>query len=149
MLKFTKPCLCRYVFVITLILFTVLVSDRHLNGEGKIVSMKYRKVTLDNGLRVIMVEHHELPIVAIELLVKAGSVHEPGCKPGLAHIVAQLLREGTRTKESLGISESIDFIGGSLSVDCEYDSSSVTTTALVKHFGTILDLLSEVKVPCV
>ena len=144
MLKFTKPCLCRYVFVITLILFTVLVSDRHLSGEGNIVPMKYRKVTLDNGLRVIMVDHHELPIVAIELMVKAGSVHEPGEKPGLAHIVAQLLREGTRTKESLEISESIDFIGGSLSVDCEYDSSSVTTTALVKHFDTILDLLSEV-----
>ena len=144
MLKFTKPCLCRYVFVITLILFTVLVSDRHLSGEGNIVPMKYRKVTLDNGLRVIMVDHHELPIVAIELMVKAGSVHESREKPGLAHIVAQLLREGTRTKESLEISESIDFIGGSLSVDCEYSSSSVTTTALVKHFETILDLLSEV-----
>ncbi len=106
--------------------------------------MKYRKATLDNGLRVIMVEHHELPIVAIELLIKAGSVHESRKKPGLAHIVTQLLREGTRSKDSLAISESIDFIGGTLSVDCEYDSSSVTTTALVKHFETILDLLSEV-----
>ena len=133
-----------YVFVITLTLFTILVNDKYLSGEGNIVSMKYRKATLDNGLRVIMVEHHELPIVAIEMLVKAGSVHESRDKPGLAHIVTQLLREGTRTKDSLGISESIDFIGGSLSVDCEYDSSSVTTTALVKHFDTILDLLSEV-----
>jgi zinc protease len=106
--------------------------------------MKYQKATLDNGLRVIMVEHHELPVVAIELMVKAGSVHESREKPGLAHIVSQLLREGTRTKESLEISESIDFIGGTLSVDCGYDSSSVVTTALVKHFKTILDLLSEV-----
>ena len=144
MLKITKSCFCRYVFVITLILFAILINDKHLSGEGNIVSMKYRKATLDNGLRVIMVEHHELPIVAIELLVKAGSVHESREKPGLAHIVTQLLREGTRTKGSLGISESIDFIGGSLSVDCEYDSSSVMTTALVKHFETILDLLSEV-----
>ncbi len=144
MLKITKPYFCRYVFVITLVLFTVLVNDRHLSGEGNIVPMKYRKATLDNGLRVIMVEHHELPIVAIELMVKAGSVHEPGGKPGLAHIVTQLLREGTRTKGSLEISESIDFIGGSLSVDCGHDSSSVTTTALVKHFETILELLSEV-----
>ena len=144
MLKITKSCFCRYVFVITLTLFTILVNDKNLSGEGNLVSMKYRKATLDNGLRVIMVEHHELPIVAIEMLVKAGSVHESREKPGLAHIVTQLLREGTRTKESLEISESIDFIGGSLSVDCEYDSSSVTTTALVKHFDTILDLLSEV-----
>ena len=144
MLKITKSYFCHYVFVITLTLFTILVNDKRLSGEGNIVTMEYRKATLANGLRVIMVEHHELPVVAIELLVKAGSVHEPGEKPGLAHIVTQLLREGTRAKGSLGISEEIDFIGGTLSVDCEYDLSSVTTTALVKHYKTILDLLSEV-----
>ncbi len=144
MLKITKSCFCRYVFVIAFTLFTILINDKHLTGEGNIVTMKYRKATLDNGLRVIMVEHHELPVVAIELLVRSGSVHEPREKLGLAHLVTQLLREGTRTKGSLGISEEIDFIGGTLSVDCEYDSSSVTTTALVKHFKTILDLLSEV-----
>lgn len=144
MLKNTTLCFYRYVFIITLTLFTILVNDKHLSGEGNVESMKYRKATLANGLRVIMVEHHELPIVAIELLVNAGSVHESRKKPGLAHIVTQLLREGTRTKGSLEISESIDFIGGSLSVDCEYDFSSVTTTALVKHYKTILDLLAEV-----
>ena len=144
MLKITKSCFCRYVFVIALTLFTILVNDKHLSGEGNIVTMKYRKITLDNGLRVIMVEHHELPIVAIELLVKSGSVDESRKKPGLAHIVTQLLREGTHAKGPLEISEEIDFIGGTLSVDCEYDSSSVTTTALAKHFKTILGLLSEV-----
>ncbi len=144
MLTITKSCLCRYVFVITLTLFTILVNVEHLSGEGNVKSMKYRKATLDNGLRVIMVEHHELPVLAIELLVKAGSAHEPREKPGLAHIVTQLLREGTRTKGSLEISESIDFIGGTLNVDCEYDASSITTTALVKHYETILGLLSEV-----
>ncbi|MHC4269501.1 MAG: M16 family metallopeptidase [Planctomycetota bacterium] len=106
--------------------------------------MKYQKISLDNGLSIIMVEHHELPIVAIELLVKAGSVHDPQEKYGLAHIVSQLLREGTRSKDSLEISEEIDFIGGSLRVNCGYDSTSVSTTALVKHFNTILDLLADV-----
>ncbi len=144
MLKITTSCFSRYVFVIALALFTILVNDKHLSGEGNIVSMKYQKATLDNGLRVIMVEHHELPVVAIELLVRSGSVHESRKKPGLAYIVAQLLREGTQTKDSLEISESIDFIGGTLSVDCGYDLTSVTATALAKHFKTILDLLSEV-----
>lgn len=43
-----------------------------------------------------------------------------------------------------GVSEEIDFIGGTLRVDCEYDSTSITATALIKHFQTILNLLSEV-----
>ncbi|MFQ5687203.1 MAG: M16 family metallopeptidase, partial [Candidatus Scalindua sp.] len=113
-------------------------------NEGNVVHMKYQKAKLDNGLSIIMIEHHELPVVAIELLVKAGSAHDPQEKSGLAHIAAQLLREGTLSKDSMEISEEIDFIGGTLRVDCEYDSTSITTTALVKHFKTILDLLSEV-----
>ncbi len=139
---------CCCVFVTVLLLFSVLINDNHLIGgekvEGNAISMKYQKMTLDNGLIIIMVEHHELPIVAMELLVKAGSAHDPQGKFGMSHIVSQLLREGTRAKESLEISEKIDFIGGSLRVGCGYDATSVSTTALVKHFKTILGLLSEV-----
>ncbi len=112
--------------------------------KGNAMSMEYQRITLDNGLIIIMVEHHELPIVAMELLVRSGSAHDPQEKHGLSHIVSQLLREGTRSKDSLEISEEIDFIGGSLRVDCGYDATSVSTTALVKHFKTILGLLSEV-----
>lgn len=127
-----------------MILFTFLANDKHSIGDEDLIPMKYQKAKLDNGLSIILVEHHELPVVAIELLVRAGSVHDLQEKQGLANMVAQLLREGTRSKDSLEISEEIDFIGGTLSADSEYDSTSVTATALVKHFKSILDLLSEV-----
>jgi zinc protease len=150
MVMTTNSYFRRYVLTIILIPFSILVNDSYLQGagmdEGNVVPMKYQKAKLDNGLSIIMVEHHELPVVAIELLVKAGSAHDQRGKSGLAHIVAQLLREGTRSKESLELSEEIDFIGGTLRVDCGYDSTSVTTTALVKHFKTILDLVSEVAI---
>ena len=138
----------RYFFVIILFLFSILINANHLIGEdkdkGNTISMKYQKVTLDNGLCIIMVEHHELPIVAMELMVKAGSACDPQGKFGLARIVSQLLREGTHSKDSLEISEEIDFIGGSLRVRCGYDSTSISTTALVKHFKTILELLADI-----
>ncbi len=143
-LKTVNESLCCYVFAITLLTFTILVNNKHIFGEGNVDHMKYQKVILENGLSIIMVEHHELPIVAMELLVRTGSVHDPQGKSGMAHIVSQLLREGTRSKSSLEISEEIDFIGGSLNVDCGYDSTSVSTSALVKHFNTILDLLFDV-----
>ncbi len=135
----------RSIIVIFMVLLLLhLTADANLcAGEG-LPSIKYQKATLDNGLRVIIVEHHELPTVAIELLVRAGSVNDPQDRPGLAHLVAQLLREGTRSKSSLEISEEIDFIGGTLRVECDYDSTSAGTTALAKHFRTVLELLSDV-----
>jgi zinc protease len=135
----------RYIVVtfMVLLLMHLTVDTGPCAGEG-LPSIKYQKATLDNGLRVIIVEHHELPTVAIELLVRAGSVNDPQGRPGLAYLVAQLLREGTDLKSSLEISEEIDFIGGTLRVECDYDSTSAGTTALAKHFRTVLEMLSDV-----
>ncbi|MGR3295103.1 MAG: M16 family metallopeptidase, partial [Candidatus Bathyanammoxibius sp.] len=134
---------CIVVTFMVLFLMHLTVDTGPCAGEG-LPSIKYQKATLDNGLRVIIVEHHELPIVAIELLVRAGSVNDPQGRPGLAYLVAQLLREGTDSKSSLEISEGIDFIGGTLRVECDYDSTSAGTTALAKHFRTVLETLSDV-----
>ncbi|MCQ4575356.1 MAG: insulinase family protein [Candidatus Brocadiales bacterium] len=132
------------LFIILIISFLPLATSRCVQAGEDLPSIKYQKATLDNGLRIIMVEHHELPVVAIELLVKAGSANDPQERPGLANLTAQLLREGTRSKSSLEISEEIDFIGATLDVDCDYDSTSIGSTALVRHFRTMLDMLSEV-----
>jgi len=144
MSKIVKYYIYHYVLIIIIIFFPLFTIDKYLFGNEDLIPIKYKKETQDNGLRIIMVEHHELPVVAIELLVKAGSVNDSQGESGLANITAQLLREGTRSKDSLEISDEIDFIGGKLDVDCEYDSTSITTTALAKHFRTILNLLSEV-----
>ncbi len=134
----------RYLTAIFILLYPCLAISVPVQGGEEPSSVRYQKATLDNGLRIIMVEHHELPTVAVELLVGSGSAHDPQEMPGLAYIVSKLLREGTRSKTSLEISEEIDFIGGTLRVDCDYDSTSVSSTALIKHFKTILNLLSEV-----
>ena len=143
MFKFIKVFIRSYIIAFTTLL-PLLTINKNLFGNDKLIPIQYKKTILDNGLRVIMVEHHEFPVVAVELLVKAGSVHDSQGKEGLANIVAQLLREGTHGKESLEIAEEIDFIGGTLNVDGDYDSTSVTATALAKHFPLILNLISEV-----
>ncbi len=134
---------CIVVTFMVLLLMHLTAHTSPCAGEG-LPSIRYQKTTLDNGLRVIIVEHHELPTVAIELLVRAGSVNDPQGRSGLAYLVAQLLREGTDLKSSLEISEEIDFIGGTLRVECDYDSTSAGTTALAKHFRTVLEMLSDV-----
>ncbi len=135
----------RRVAIMVIFLFLQhLTTSTITEGGDNPPPVKYRKATLDNGLRIIMVEHHELPIAAIELLVGTGSAQDPQKMSGLANLTAQLLREGTRSKNTEEISEEIDFIGARLDMDCDYDSTSVSSTALVRHLGTILNLLSEV-----
>ena len=82
--------------------------DRTKRPEGKpapkIQLPQIQKEKLSNGLNVWLVEHHELPMVAMNLVIQAGSDHDPLSQPGLASMTADMLDEETTTRSTLQIS---------------------------------------------
>lgn len=95
--------------------------------------------TLDNGLQVIVVENHELPVVNFQLTVDVDPVRE-GDAVGYVSAAGNLLRNGTQEKTKAEIDETIDFIGADLTT---YENG-IYASGLKKHAGTILDLMAEV-----
>jgi zinc protease len=102
------------------------------------------KTTLDNGLKVIVIQHHELPVVAFRLVLKSGAAFDPSGKAGLADLTAGLLRKGTKTRTATQIAEQIDFVGGSLGAGSGRDATYANCKVLTKHFDVGLDLLSDI-----
>lgn len=100
--------------------------------------------TLANGARLLVSEQHDLPMVIIQVLIDAGSRHDPTGKEGLASITADLLTEGTRARNAAQISEAADFIGAALSTSADVDYASAGITMLRKDLDVGLDLLAEV-----
>ena len=103
-----------------------------------------KKINLDNGLNLIVIEHHELPVVAFHLILKSGSACDPADKAGLANLTAGLLRKGTETRTATQIAEEIDFVGGSLGAGSGLDATYATCQVLTKHFDVGLELLSDI-----
>src|SRR2546423_10609568 len=66
---------------------------------------------LANGLRVILVQKHTLPVVEGRLIVDAGAMREPGAKNGLASLTGSLLSEGTGSLTGADIARSMDAFG--------------------------------------
>jgi len=99
---------------------------------------------LANGLDILIVEHHELPVVTMNLVVKSGSASDPANRTGLANAVANLLDEGTATRSALDISEQLSAIGAQLGTSANWDASNVTLTTLTKHTDAALDIFSDV-----
>jgi zinc protease len=99
---------------------------------------------MPNGLKVIVVENHEQPVVAFRLLIKSGSSFDPADKPGLAGMTADLLRKGTKTRDANKIAEEIDFVGGSLDANTDLEATNATCQVLTKHFDTGMSLLSDI-----
>jgi len=104
----------------------------------------FREARFANGLNLILVENHELPIVSVSLAMPAGARHEPAGREGLAGMVAQLLTKGTKTRTADQIAAEIEGVGGSLSASAGDDFFTVSVTVLTDQLDLGLGLLSDV-----
>ncbi len=83
-------------------------------------------------------------MVTFHLLIKAGSRYDPKGREGLAGITSRLLTYGTSKRTALEISETLDFIGASLTTGSRTERASVSLNILKKDLDTGLQLLAEI-----
>jgi zinc protease len=99
---------------------------------------------LPNGLRVVLVEDARFPLVTARLNFHAGTKCDPPDLPGLAANTAALLVEGTRTRSSRQIAETMDSIGGSIHGSAGGDAVTLSGDALAENLEKLLDVLADV-----
>ena len=100
--------------------------------------------TLPNGLRVVVVEQHELPLVDAVLVVRSGGEADPAGREGLATLTAALLDEGTATRSALAIADQAAYLGITLSTGAAWDASQVALHAPVAQLDSALALMADV-----
>jgi zinc protease len=98
---------------------------------------------LPNGLKVVAIERHLLPLLTLRLVVKSGAESDPAALPGTAQLVSALLTEGTSTRSASQISEAIDSIGGLVDAGASWDESYLSLSVLDDHEELAFDLLSD------
>ena len=85
---------------------------------------------LPNGLTVLILEDHRLPLVAVDFTFQgAGALWEPADQHGLASVTAQMLREGTPNRKSKAINEEIDRLGASFFSNAPYGDEDASAGA--------------------
>ncbi len=104
----------------------------------------FQQTRLSNGVQLILVENHELPIVSLSLAFPAGSRYDPPGKEGLAELTAELLTKGTPSRTADQIAAAIEGVGGSLSASAGADWFTVSSTVLTDHIQLALELLADV-----
>lgn len=97
-----------------------------------------------NGTTVLVLTRDSLPIVAISILVRAGSIHETDEKAGLANLVASLLDEGTTRFGASELAEALDFMGAKLSISATSDATTVSLRVLKKDLEPAMEILAEI-----
>ncbi|MEY2852932.1 MAG: hypothetical protein RL030_64 [Pseudomonadota bacterium] len=103
-----------------------------------------QRFMLSNGLTVMLFEQHNLPIIATNLVMLAGSDQNPLDRPGLASFTADLLDEGTTTRGSLQIAEELEGLGAFLGTGSSMDLSSLSLRTLTPSADAGFALLADV-----
>src|SRR5262245_14925051 len=110
-------------------------------GMRRAVEVQSR--TLNNGLKVLLVEKQSLPTVSLTASVLAGARYDPEPKAGLAIMASRLLDEGTHSRTSLEIADAIESVGGAIEVDGSFERIIATAGVLKKDVALGLELLSD------
>src|SRR5215213_7663125 len=100
--------------------------------------------TLPNGLRVIVIERRETPLISAQLLIKNGGEVDPPELAGLADMTANLLTKGTQTRDATKIAQEIESLGGSLDSGARWDSSFATVSVMASKIPQATEILADV-----
>jgi zinc protease len=103
-----------------------------------------QKQKLSNGLAVWLVEHHEVPLAQINMIVRSGSAADPIGKYGLGSLAAAMLDEGAGTRSSLELADALEFLGANLSTTSSFDFSAVRMSVPVSRLADALPLMADV-----
>lgn len=104
----------------------------------------FKEVTLDNGLRVIVVENREVPFITATLGFAAGAWTET--KPGTATMAMQMLTKGTQGHSEAELASELERYAISLAGQAGMDTASLNLQCLPEHAERGMSLLQEVLV---
>jgi zinc protease len=102
------------------------------------------RANVGSGLEVNTVEWHTLPIVYLQVVVKSGGAADPADMPGMADLVGQMLKEGTRTRTSAQLAEEVEFLGADIWVSSDQDTISIGMRALSSQLADAMQILADV-----
>ena len=100
--------------------------------------------TLPNGLRLVIVEQHELPVVDAQLVIRTGSEADPVTKAGLATLTANLLDEGAGARDAIGLAEEIGYLAIRLGTFSGLENSTVALHSTRATLDSAMKLMADV-----
>lgn len=103
------------------------------------------QVTMDNGIRLYLLEDHALPTFDVAVRINVGSYLEPGDKVGLASICGTVMRTGgTQKWTGDEIDEALEAVGGSVETSIGLSSGSARVNVLSENMDLGLKILAEI-----
>jgi zinc protease len=105
---------------------------------------KFQEFKSENGMDVLVVEHHEQPVVSIHMIFRAGDALDPKGRESLAGFAIDQLNKGTKTRTAVQLAEWIESVGGSASSFSTPDYAGASITVLGEYLPVAYEYLQDI-----
>jgi len=120
-------------------------KDLHFPPLGQVKIPHPEIYSLGNGMKVYLLENHELPLVSGRMLVRTGNLFDPKAKLGLAEITGITMRSGGTSKMTGDqLDERLEDMAASVETGIGESSGSASFSCLKKNTGAVLELFHDV-----
>lgn len=148
-----KQWLSDGVFVLEIVPFPTFTSTSASVDRSKLPEVapppeskmpKLQRATLSNGLKVVLAERHDIPVVDTIMLFDAGYAADQFASPGTASLTMSVLMDGTKSRSALQIADDLLRLGAQIQVGSNLDSSTVFLSAIKPKLDDSLALYADV-----
>ena len=103
-----------------------------------------QRATLSNGMKIVLAERHEIPVVQMNMQFDGGYAADQGHKLGTASFAMGMLDEGAGTYDALAIGDREESLGANIGTGASLDGDSASLSALKEHLDDSLALYADV-----
>jgi zinc protease len=130
----------RLVMVIAVVCaFTTTAS-----ASNAVKTPDFEKVKLDNGVTLLLMERHDVPLIAFNAVIRGGALGDPQDRLGTASLLAGLLEKGAGRRDANAFAETVASVGGSIEAGASTESISVAGSFLARDQALMVELLADV-----
>jgi len=114
------------------------------SGTVSFTPPRIEPLALKNGVKVLLVQRHDFPLVSVRVVVKGGAGDYASERPGVLSFVGAMLEQGTAKRSALQISDDYEAVGAQHGAWVDWDGGGATVKVLVRELDKALAILSDV-----
>jgi zinc protease len=104
----------------------------------------FERVQLGNGTVVLLMERHDVPLIAFSAVVRGGAVSDPAGESGLASLLAGLLQKGAGSRDAMQFAEAVASVGGQIDTSASTESIGISGSFLARDQQLMVELLADI-----
>ena len=104
----------------------------------------FEKVKLANGVTLLLMERHDVPLISFTAIVRGGALTDPADRLGTSSLVANLLEKGAGKRDANTFAEAVASVGGSIQTGASTESISIVGSFLARDQKLMVELLADV-----